>query len=147
MKVSTNNKQHGYSANALVKRAIKADFRPGTALYQLVQTAGQDSTELALINILKQHQYSTGWIVLVAPQQLPDKFLAESYQLPVDRILVIHPTIKLTAADCVQQALKADTTSVVICFSSEPQPQLTQLAEQTQTTLYQLQPAAGNLTH
>lgn len=147
MKVSSSNKQDGYTAKTLVKRPIKTDFRSDSSLYQLVQTAGQDSTELALINILQQHQYTNGWIVLVAPQQLPDKFLAESYQLPVERILVLHPTKKMTTSVCVQHALKAETTSVVICFSSEPQQHLTELAELTQTTLYQLQPAAGNLPH
>lgn len=147
MKASFTSNKQMYPINTLVKRSIKADFCPGAALYHLVQTTGQDSTELALINILQQHQYSKGWIVLVAPEQLPDKFLAESYQLPVERILVIHPTKKLTATACVQQALTADTTSVVIYFSTEPQQHLTQLAEQTQTALYQLQAAPGMLTH
>lgn len=120
--------------------------------YQQLTVAGPDSAQLALLRILRQHQHQKGWIVLVAPTQLPDKFLAECYQLSLNNILVVHQKQISDLTGTLAAAFRAKGCTVVINFSRQLDPHqlinCQQLAVAQKTWFYQLQgPDTKWVTH
>lgn len=76
-----------------------------------------------LAQLLQQHQHQDGWILLLAPSQLPDKSWAEQYQLPLQKVLVIHPKQISDLFSTLQQALSSASCSVIINFANQLTPQ------------------------
>ena len=72
-----------------------------------------------LAQLLQQHQHQDGWILLLAPSQLPDKSLAEQYQLPLHKVLVIHPKQISDLFATLQQALLSPSCRVIINFANQ----------------------------
>ncbi|WP_019676711.1 hypothetical protein [Arsukibacterium perlucidum] len=110
--------------------------------YQELTTASAASAEQLLIKLLQRHCSETGWIVLVAPKQLPSKALANYLQLPVGKILVIHPDTIKNPAKTLHQLLHTSSCRVIINFSQlmsdELTLQLSQCAASQQRWFYQL---------
>lgn len=93
--------------------------------YQALAPASATSAEQLLIKVLQRHCDETGWIVLVAPKQLPSKALASYLQLPVDKILVIHADTIKDPAKTLHKLLHSDSCRVVINFSQLASDELT----------------------
>tara|TARA_R110002126_G_scaffold291595_1_gene454076 strand:- start:1153 stop:1626 length:474 start_codon:yes stop_codon:yes gene_type:complete len=109
--------------------------------YQELVSSTADSAEQLLVKLLQHHSGETGWIVLVAPLQLPSKALANYLNLPLEKILVIHPeAIKDTAAT-LEKLLHSKGCRVIINFSQlssdKQKSQLSQNAASEQRWFYQ----------
>lgn len=109
--------------------------------YQELALATAANAEQLLIKLLQRHCCETGWIVLVAPQQLPSKALASYLQLPVDRILIIHPDTIKDPATTLIKLLNSASCRVVINFtelaSEELTSELSRSAARQQRWFYQ----------
>jgi cell division inhibitor SulA len=109
--------------------------------YQALAPASVTSAEQLRIKVLQRHCAETGWIVLVAPKQLPSKALASYLQLPVDKILVIHADTIKDPAKTLNKLLHSDSCRVVINFcqlaSDELTTQLSNSAATKQRWFYQ----------
>ncbi|KKO46180.1 hypothetical protein WG68_07475 [Arsukibacterium ikkense] len=109
--------------------------------YQELATCSATSAEQLLVKVLQRHSSEQGWIVLVAPQQLPSKALANYLNLPVDKILVIHADAIKDPAKTLQQLLHSNSCRVIINFSQLVSDglsaQLSQYAASQQRWFYQ----------
>lgn len=112
--------------------------------YQELAADSAANEEQLLVKLLQRHSSETGWIVLVAPKQLPSKALAEYLKLPVEKVLVIHPGAIKNLADTLHKLLHTASCKVVINFcdlsSKELTGQLSQCAASQQRWFYQLAP-------
>ncbi len=73
----------------------------------------------SLAQLLKQHQHQEGWILLLAPAQLPDKTWAERYHLQMNHVLVVQQKQILDLFTTLQQALNSASCKVVINFAHQ----------------------------
>lgn len=112
--------------------------------YQELAADSTANQEQLLIKLLQHHSNEPGWIVLVAPKQLPSKALAEYLKLPVDKVLVIHPGAIKNHAETLNKLLHTSSCKVIINFSDllnqELKGQLSQCAASQQRWFYQLAP-------
>lgn len=76
------------------------------------------SSELSLLQLIRQHQHQPGWILLVAPSHIPDKEWAEHYQLSLNNVLVIHQKQIDDLDGTLTQALTSSSCKVVINFAT-----------------------------
>ena len=77
------------------------------------------SSENSLLQLIRQHQHQQGWILLVAPPQLPDKGWAEHFQLSLQNVLVIHQKQICNLSATLKQALTSSSCKVVINFAKQ----------------------------
>ncbi len=109
--------------------------------YQELSTCTATGAEQLLVKLLQRHSSESGWIVLVAPQQLPSKALASYLQLPVEKILVIHPDAIKDMVTTLDKLLHSASCRVIINFSQlasgELTLQLSQSAASQQRWFYQ----------
>lgn len=75
--------------------------------------------KLNLLQLIRQHQNQPGWILLIAPSQLPAKEWAEHYQLSLHNVLVIHQKQITDLSGTVKQALASPSCKVVINFGKQ----------------------------
>ncbi|MDX1678269.1 hypothetical protein [Arsukibacterium sp.] len=99
---------------------LTATVASAKPFYQELVPASADNAEQLLIKVLQRHCLETGWIVLVAPKQLPSKALAAYLQLPVDKMLVIHADTIKDPAKTLDKLLHSSSCRVVINFSPLP---------------------------
>jgi cell division inhibitor SulA len=86
---------------------------PSTTLNTL-STLQRDSSELTLLKVLLQHRSANGWIVLVAPQIKPVKAFWQACHLPLERIILVHPTNQSSLSNTILTALSNNDCKVVI---------------------------------
>ena len=86
---------------------------PSTTLNTL-STLQRDSSELTLLKVLLQHRSTNGWIVLVAPQIKPVKAFWQACHLPLERIILVHPTNQSSLSNTILAALSNNDCKVVI---------------------------------
>ena len=72
-----------------------------------------------LFDLIKQHQHQDGWILLIAPYQLPDKEWASHYQLSLQNVLVVHHKQIKDLPETLRQALTSPSCKVVINFANQ----------------------------
>ncbi|MGI5309475.1 SulA-like leucine-rich domain-containing protein [Rheinheimera sp. WS51] len=72
-----------------------------------------------LVQLIKQHQNQSGWIVLLAPTAFMIKLLASNNQLPLHKILVIHKS-QLTKLNAVINAALTSGKCKVVINCSQP---------------------------
>lgn len=73
---------------------------------------------VSLLQLLSQYNSVRGWIVLIAPEQLPDKAIAKHYQLELNNVLVIHAKQISDLNETLLRALTSTTCKVVINFAN-----------------------------
>lgn len=81
---------------------------------QCIDKLKRDSTELHLIKLLQQHRYTTGWIVIVAPEIKPNKAFWSACQLPLDKILIVHQRQIKDLKRVLQQAICTKSCKVIV---------------------------------
>ena len=72
-----------------------------------------------LVDLIKQHQHQDGWILLIAPTQLPDKEWASHYQLSLQNVLVVHQKQIRDLPETLRQAITSPSCKVVINFANQ----------------------------
>lgn len=113
-----------------------------TAFYQRLQvTAGQLALPELLL-IIQQHQQQSGWVLLLAPTQLPDKSTFSGFDLDMSKVLMIQQKQISNIDTVLCDALSSSTCSAVVVwqdqFSESSLQHYQQLAEQYQTCFYQM---------
>lgn len=112
-----------------------------TLVNAAINADSPSQSKQSLLQLIKQHQHQDGWILLVAPSSLPDKEWAESYQLSLHNVLVIHPRQIFDLTATLTQALTAKSCKVVINFGQPLEPQQLErcrkLAIENDTWFYQ----------
>lgn len=86
---------------------------PGSTLNTL-STLQRDSSELTLLKTLLQYRNTNGWIVLVAPQIKPAKAFWQACNLPLERIILVHPKEQSRRISTILTALNNTDCKVVI---------------------------------
>jgi len=132
------------SASSLLLFTEQAGIYPADATFcQPFRAQGQDTMQLAILQLIKRHQHQSGWTLLIAPPQLPDRFLAECYELALQKVLVVHRKQLTNPVEAIKSALSSSTCSAVISFDKSLNPQQLQecqiLAQQQQIWFYQLE--------
>jgi len=118
-------------------------LRSKSALYyrKLQVEAGQGSLA-ELVFILRQHQHQSGWVLLVAPNQLPDKSRLAACGVDVSRLLLIQQKQISNIDTVLRHALASSTCAAVVVwqdqFGAESLNNYQELAELHQTCFYQL---------
>ena len=79
-----------------------------------LSTLQRDSSELILLKVLLHHRSANGWIVLVAPQIKPVKAFWQACHLPLERIILVHPTNQSSLSNTILAALSNNDCKVVI---------------------------------
>ncbi len=113
-----------------------------TAFYQKLQvTAGQLALP-ELLFIIQQHQQQSGWVLLLAPNQLPEKSTFSGFDLDMSKVLMIQQKQISNIHTVLCDALSSSTCSAVVVwqdqFSESSLQHYQQLAEHHQTCFYQL---------
>ncbi|MEO3866733.1 SulA-like leucine-rich domain-containing protein [Rheinheimera fenheensis] len=90
--------------------------KPSQASY-LAGSTGADHTQDNLLALLKRYENSQGWILLIAPNNLPNKSWLARYQLPLNKILVIHEKQISDLNVTVARALSSGTCQLVVNFA------------------------------
>lgn len=116
---------------------------------QNLQTLEQDSAELQLLKLLQQHQHVNGWIVLVAPSIKPNKAFWQKCQLPLQKILFIHPKQIRNVNSTLRHAICSKSCDVVInCLTlSEQEQRDLQILAQDENTHFYAQLNAASVQH
>lgn len=108
-----------FSTTATKSAVEQSAYMPSPADFNYhLFTKGPDKTLATLIHLIKKHQHQSGWVLLIAPTQLPDKFLAEYYQLRLEKVLVIHQRQSFDAASVIKTALCSGNYAAVINFTT-----------------------------
>lgn len=94
------------SESCVLQTLIRAD----------VSSVSQPQARQSLLQLIRQHQNQTGWILLVAPASLPDKEWAEYNQLSLHNVLVVHQKQISDLTATLVQALTSTSCKVVINF-------------------------------
>lgn len=134
--------------NNVMRRPLfqSTTYNDSCVLQTLVNAGiGADISDIAprqsLLQLIKQHQSQDGWILLVAPSSLPDKEWAESYQLSLQNVLVVHQKQISDLAATLTQALTSASCKVVINFGqplgSQQLEQCRKLAVENNIWFYQ----------
>ena len=136
--LNLTNAVHSYSASGQSSGAHKAG---ATAFYQKLQvTAGQLALP-ELLFIIQQHQQQSGWVLLLAPNQLPEKSTFTGFDVDMSKVLVIQQKQISNIHTVLSDALSSSTCSAVVVwqdqFSESSLQHYQQLAEQHQTCFYQ----------
>jgi cell division inhibitor SulA len=125
-----------------IKRRVATSYQNKTSqVYShLVETDDSLSANFELIKILRQHQLSNRWTVLIAPENIPDKALLNCCSVDLGRVLVVHEKQISSVLATIENALSQSTCSAVIAWcdaiSSTKLAQINQLAEQSQCCFY-----------
>ncbi|MFC4656670.1 MULTISPECIES: SulA-like leucine-rich domain-containing protein [Rheinheimera] len=124
--------------------------------YRKLQVQADQSALAELVFILRQHQHQTGWVLLVAPNQLPDKSRLAACGVDLSRVLLIQQKQISNIDTVLAYALASSTCAAVVVwqdqFSEQSLYRYQDLAELHQTCFYQLstldeQPVFQNTTH
>lgn len=137
--LNLNKAVQAYSSHSQIQTQHKSGQ---TAFYQKLQvTAGQLALP-ELLFIIQQHQQQSGWVLLLAPNQLPDKSTFHGFDLDMSKVLVIQQKQISNIDTVLGDALSSSTCSAVVVwqdqFSESSLRHYQQLAEQHQTCFYQL---------
>jgi cell division inhibitor SulA len=137
--LNLNKAVHSYS---LVSQTQLQHKTGQSAFYHKLQvTAGQLALP-ELLFIIQQHQQQSGWVLLLAPNQLPDKSTFSGFDLDMSKVLVIQQKQISNIDTVLCDALSSTTCSAVVVwqdqFSESSLQHYQQLAQQHQTCFYQL---------
>lgn len=134
--LSSNIKALPTTAGAKVDKKASND----KGYSHLVTTQDSLSESFELIKILRSHQYSGRWTVLIAPQNIPDKALLQCCSVDMGKVLVVHARQNTDVLATVENALSQSTCSAVVAWSELlPQQnfkQLSQLAAKSNCHFY-----------
>ncbi len=122
-----------------------------TAFYQkLLVPAGQLALP-ELLFIIQQHQQQSGWVLLLAPNQLPDKSTFTGFDVDMSKVLMIQQKQISNIDTVLSDALSSSTCSAVVVwqdqFSDSSLQHYQQLAEQHQTCFYQFSSTQVQSSH
>lgn len=140
--------QHDYQ-HTLTGITTKSSTAPRFNREPSMQTLEQDRVELQLLKLIQQHQHVDGWIVLVAPAVKPNKAFWQACQLPLQKILFIHPQQIRNISHTLRHAICSKSCSVVIsCVMLSEQEQLDlQALAQDKSTLFYTPLDTANVQH
>ena len=100
-----------------------------------------DHTQDNLLQLLKRSENTPGWILLIAPNNLPSKSWLTRYQLPLNKILVIHEKQISDLNATLVRALSSGTCQLVVNFAKTlcpgALPRCQQLAKKNDVLFYQ----------
>ncbi|GGW68206.1 SulA-like leucine-rich domain-containing protein [Alishewanella tabrizica] len=82
-----------------------------------LQAMQQAQAELQLLKLVHLHVETPGWILVVAPTIKPSKAFWEACQLPLNKILFIHPKQIKDINTTLSKAVQSLTCTVVINFA------------------------------
>lgn len=112
-----------------------------SAFYQKLQVSAGQLALPELLFIIQQHQQQSGWVLLLAPSQLPDKSTFSGFDVDMSKVLVIQQKQISNIHSVLSDALSSSTCSAVVVwqdqFSESSLQHYQQLAEQHQTCFYQ----------
>lgn len=98
------------------------------------------SESFELIKILRSHQHSGRWTVLIAPQNIPDKALLNCCSVDMGQVLVVHAKQTQDVLATVENALRQSTCSAVVAWCDqlpiERVKQINQVAAQSNCHFY-----------
>ncbi|MDX5406986.1 MAG: hypothetical protein LPK11_08100 [Chromatiaceae bacterium] len=105
-----------------------------------------------LLQLLKRYEDAQGWILLIAPDNLPNKSWLTRYQLPLNKVLVIHAKQISNLNATLVRALSSGTCQLVVNFAKtlcpSALPRCQQLAKRNNVLFYQADQLSGmTLTH
>ncbi|WP_337840283.1 SulA-like leucine-rich domain-containing protein [Rheinheimera sp.] len=110
--------------------------------YRKLQLDADQSALAELVFILRQHQHQSGWVLLVAPNQLPDKSRLAACGVDLSRLLLIQQKQISNTDTVLTHALASSTCAAVVVwqdqFSEQSLHRYQDLAELHQTCFYQL---------
>ncbi len=93
-----------------------------------VATEDSLSESFELIKILRSHQHTGRWTVLIAPQNIPDKALLQCCSVDMGQVLVVHPRQTTDLLATLENALSQSTCSAVVAWADQlPKERLIEL--------------------
>lgn len=127
------------SSNLSDSVQLPVSFAGHYNFYQQRLVENAEHALFSLVDLIQKHQHQSGWILLIAPEQLPDKFLAACYQLKLEKVLVIHPHQQPDTVSVIATALQGKNYAAIINFAALSVPELESCktqAQQQQSWLY-----------
>ncbi len=77
------------------------------------------SEAFELIKILRQHQHSNRWTLLIAPQNIPDKALLDCCSVDMNHVLVVHEKQITSIMATIENALLGSTCSAIVAWGNQ----------------------------
>ncbi|GAB60175.1 SulA-like leucine-rich domain-containing protein [Rheinheimera nanhaiensis] len=139
------NHLSGISLNNAAESLVTLS-KPSQASY-MAGSARADDTQDNLLQLLKRSENTPGWILLIAPNNLPSKSWLTRYQLPLNKILVIHEKQISDLNATLVRALSSGTCQLVVNFAKAlcpgALPCCQQLAKVNNVLFYQAEQLSG----
>lgn len=133
------NQLSGISLNNAAESLVTLS-KPSQGSY-MASCAIADHTQDNLLQLLKRYENAQGWILLIAPDNLPNKGLLTRYQLPLNKVLVIHAKQISDLNATLVRALSSGTCQLVVNFAKTlcpgALPRCQQLAKKNNVLFYQ----------
>ena len=139
------NQLSGISLNSTAESLITRT-KPSQGSY-MAGSAAADYTQDNLLQLLQRYENAQGWILLIAPDNLPSKNWLTRYQLPLNKVLVIHAKQISDLNDTLVRALSSGTCKLVVNFAKTlcpaVLPRCQQLAKVNNVLFYQAEQLSG----
>ena len=133
------NQLSGISLNNAVESLVTLS-KPSQGSF-MASCAIADHTQDNLLQLLKRYENAQGWILLIAPNNLPNKSWLTRYQLPLNKVLVIHAKQISDLNATLVRALSSGTCQLVVNFAKTlcpgALPRCQQLAKKNNVLFYQ----------
>ena len=69
-----------------------------------------------LITIIKRFEYCNGWTLLIAPEHLPKKEILRSYDVNLDKVLIVHKKHCTDVLFTAYQSLRNENCSALVIW-------------------------------
>lgn len=139
------NQLSGISLNNAAESLVTLS-KPSQGNY-MTGSAAADFIEDNLLQLLQRYENAQGWILLIAPDNLPNKRWLTQYQLPLNKILVIHAKQISDLNATLVSALSTGTCQLVVNFAKAlcpaALPRCQQLAKANNVLFYQAEQLCG----
>lgn len=112
-----NNNAIDVANSAKRTKQTPADVK--ASLFHGIHTQDSLSESFELIKVLRNHQQSGRWTVLIAPQNIPDKALLTCCSVDMSRVLVVHTKHDVDVSNTIANALSQSTCSAVVAWTSQ----------------------------
>lgn len=133
------NQLSGISLNNAAESLVTLS-KPSQGSY-MASCAIADHTQDNLLQLMKRYENAQGWILLIAPDNLPNKSWLTRYQLPLNKVLVIHAKQISDLNATLVRALSSGTCQLVVNFAKTlcpgALPRCQQLAKKNNVLFYQ----------
>ena len=137
------------------QHSIGSDHQSLGDYIHFVSAEDKLSEAFELIKILRQHQQSNRWTLLIAPQNIPDKALLDCCSVDMNHVLVVREKQITSVMATIESALLGSTCSAIVAWGEQwdkninpsQLEHINQLAKKSRSQFYAFNKRGDNINH